>query len=176
MSSRHTFGVLVILTLLASAGCGRKQYTVVVAPKQAIEAYRSIQVSPVVMAITADSLAQSDLIEIRGSIIDAISEEDRIQTVAPDAGAQVGWLTVDCTVTKFDKGSRGARWLLGRFGGGAVLGLRCDFRDLASESVVGSADFEEKVTGGWFGGGADAIGMGKRVAKDVADYLRRGGR
>jgi hypothetical protein len=165
-----------LVGLLAAPGCAHGNYTVLVAPRQAIEAYRAIRVEPVTVEITTDSIAQSDLIEIRRSLMDAIAEEDHVQSVVAEGEGGEGWLGVECAVTAFEKGSRAGRWLLGRFGGAAVLGLQCAFRDLASGSVVGSADFEEEVTGGLFGGGADATGMGGKMAKDVADYLKRGGK
>lgn len=176
MRAPWRFGAMLAI-LAAGTGCaGSGNFIVLTAPQRPVEAYNEIQVSELALEVTIDSISRSDLLEVRGSILEAISDQDHVSAVRTEGESQDGWLSVDCTIKEFDKGSRAARWFLGRFGGGAVLTVDCDFRDLGSDSVIASAQFQSEVKGGLFGGGADADGMGSNLAKDVADFLKRGGR
>ena len=175
---RATIILVSCAAVMTLGGCAKPgQYDLSLRPSASVPRGARIEVAPVTVGITNDSLDLTAPVLVRSAIVNAIAETEQFENVAYEIAAEEGVYIyrVSCHIDEFESGSRGGRWLLGGLGTGqAHLDATCRFYDIQRDALYAEGVFTGKVRGGFFGGGASIEGMSDDLAAAVARFLERG--
>lgn len=124
---------------------------------------------------------KEEIMEIfRSSLIEKILKKKKFSRVLDskiqkEADNIRNALLINCTLVKFNPGSRAVRYLVGWGAGKAVFKVECVFLDKNKGEEIYRAQFESKLAGGFFGGNKkDSVkGSVNSIAKVLHDLKKR---